>query len=115
MDTHKLFALQTWYRSLPLVTKAVLTGCVAIYGVQLLAGFDNMGAVCMSPGLAFGGRWQLYRIFTSAIFHNGLLHIAFNMLAFVPMGQQLEQQLGSIKFGYALLSSQVTFVDALAH
>lgn len=90
--------MQTWYRSLPLVTKSTLTLCVAIYATAQLSGFDNMGAVCMSPQLTFG-QWHLYRIFTSAIFHTGLLHIAFNMLAFVSMGQHLEQLMGSIKFG----------------
>ena len=34
---------------------------------------------------------------TSAVFHMGALHVAFNMLAFVPIGQSLERLLGTVQ------------------
>ncbi len=44
------------------------------------------------------------RLFTSAIFHSGLLHIGFNMLAFVPIATSLERQLGSLQMLHLLLT-----------
>ena len=35
--------------------------------------------------------------------HNGILHVVFNMLAFVPTAAALERQLGSIQLLYLLL------------
>jgi membrane associated rhomboid family serine protease len=43
------------------------------------------------------------RLFTSAIFHGGLLHMAMNMLAFVPIGSDLERHYGSFKFASIIL------------
>ena len=43
------------------------------------------------------------RLFTSAFFHAGLLHIGFNMLAFVPVATSLEHQLGSVQTLHLLL------------
>jgi membrane associated rhomboid family serine protease len=43
------------------------------------------------------------RLFTSAFFHAGLLHIGFNMLAFVPVATSLERQLGSLQTLHLLL------------
>jgi membrane associated rhomboid family serine protease len=38
----------------------------------------------------------------SAVVHNGLLHIVFNMLAFVPIAAALERQLGSLRIAYLI-------------
>ena len=42
------------------------------------------------------GEW--YRIFTAALLHGGLMHIAFNMYALYLFGPRLEQQVGSTAF-----------------
>ena len=39
----------------------------------------------------------VWRVLTAAIFHMGILHLAFNMLAFVPIGQSLERLIGTIQ------------------
>eukprot|EP00887_Chlorella_sp_A99_P005875 scaffold1.g5875.t1 len=62
----------------------------AIYALSLLVGFDDLGAVCLNPVPVFY-RLQLYRLATSAIFHAGILHLAMNMLAFVPIAASLER------------------------
>jgi membrane associated rhomboid family serine protease len=41
----------------------------------------------------------VYRILTAVVVHAGLLHVAFNMLAFVPMGASLERLVGTIQVG----------------
>ena len=39
----------------------------------------------------------VWRVLTSAVFHMGILHVAFNMMAFVPIGQSLERLLGTVQ------------------
>ena len=39
----------------------------------------------------------VWRMFTAAVFHMGILHVAFNMMAFVPIGQSLERLLGTVQ------------------
>ena len=58
--------------------------------------------VCFNP-LAVFYRLQIYRFLTAAVFHIGLLHVAFNMLAFIPIGASLERQLGTLQFAYLLV------------
>ncbi len=58
--------------------------------------------MCFNP-TAVVTRLQVYRFLTAAVFHIGLLHVAFNMLAFVPIGASLERQLGTLQFAYLLL------------
>ena len=38
----------------------------------------------------------VYRIIASAFVHGGLLHVALNMLAFVPIGTSLERMQGTL-------------------
>ena len=68
----------------------------------MFVGFDNYGVVCMAP------RWildkgQVYRALTSVFFHGSVLHIAFNLMAFTPMGSSLERTLGTVQFFYVVL------------
>ena len=39
----------------------------------------------------------VWRLLTSAVFHMGILHVAFNMMAFVPIGQSLERLIGTVQ------------------
>ena len=43
------------------------------------------------------------RVLTAPFFHVGMLHLAFNMLAFVPIGQSLERHTGTLHFTYVML------------
>ena len=45
----------------------------------------------------------MWRLVTSPFFHVGLLHVAFNMMAFVPCGTGLERLLGSLLLGHHIL------------
>ena len=47
----------------------------------------------------------MWRIFTSAVVHSGLLHITFNMLAFVPVALSLERQMGTVQVRGAVAES----------
>ncbi|BDA43959.1 probable rhomboid-related protein 4 at N-terminal half [Coccomyxa sp. Obi] len=94
--------VKIWFDSIPLITRSVLVICVGVYIINLLTGYDDHAAVCLNP-YTLVQRLQLYRLFTSAIFHAGLLHIGFNMLAFVPIATSLERQLGSLQMLHLLL------------
>lgn len=53
------------------------------------------------PGAIIGGEIvtpDVYRIFTVALVHGGLMHILFNMYALWLFGPRLEQQVGSAAF-----------------
>ena len=39
----------------------------------------------------------VYRFLTATVFHMGLLHLAFNMMAFLPIGGSLERSLGTVQ------------------
>ena len=42
----------------------------------------------------------MWRVLTAAVFHMGALHLAFNMLAFVPIGQSLERLVGTVQVAH---------------
>ena len=91
-----------FYGSLPLGTRGVLVTCVALYVTGVLLGFDDFAQICMAPAWVLRD-WQVYRMFTSVFFHGSVLHLAFNMMAFVPMASSLERLLGTVQFTYILV------------
>ena len=52
------------------------------------------------------------RMLTSPFFHVGILHLAFNMMAFVPIGRSLERHTGTLQFTY-LMFLLITLGNAL--
>ncbi len=44
----------------------------------------------------------MYRLVTSAFVHGGLLHVAFNMMAFVPIGTSLERVQGTLALAHLI-------------
>ncbi len=58
-------------------------------------------ALVRPPGAIIAGEIigpDVYRIFTVALVHGGLMHVAFNMYALYLFGPRLEQQVGSTAF-----------------
>ena len=45
---------------------------------------------------------SVYRMYTNAWFHVGILHIALNMMSFLPMGTSMERSVGSASFFYLI-------------
>lgn len=88
--------LSQWWESVPFLTSAIVAVCVTIYLVCLLVGYDSFGEICFLPS-ALVSHFQVYRIFTSILFHGSLLHVMFNMLALVPLGSELERIMGSVR------------------
>ncbi|KAL7191126.1 hypothetical protein ACSBR2_023238 [Camellia fascicularis] len=64
---------------------------------------DHAISHCGNFYLTWGVGKQVYRIYTSIIFHGSLLHVLFNMMALVPLGSELERVMGSIRLLYMII------------
>ncbi|KAK4777212.1 hypothetical protein SAY86_005900 [Trapa natans] len=94
--------LSQWWEGIPFLTSSIATLCTIIYLICLLTGYDSFEHICFLP-TAIIHKFQVYRIFTSVIFHGSLLHVMFNMLALVPLGSELERLMGSIRLLYIMI------------
>ena len=65
---------------------------VALFVLTSL-GIVHLGSVCSMPVRVIR-YFEIWRVFTPAWFHAGVLHIAMNMSTFVGMGPGLERQWG---------------------
>lgn len=101
-----------WWEGIPILTSAIVVVCGIIYLVCLLVGYDSFAEVCFWPSAVIS-RFQVYRIFTSILFHGSLLHVLFNMLALVPLGSELERIMGSVRLLYIIVLLAVS--NALLH
>lgn len=94
--------LNQWWESIPFLTSAVVVVCGVIYFVCLLVGYDSFNEICLLPSAAIS-KFQVYRIYTSILFHGSLLHVLFNMMALVPLGSELERIMGSVRLLYVII------------
>ena len=94
----------------PLVTYAIIVICVALFGIDTLLS----GGATLQGGLFGGGvgplgndnlinaefvrRGEWWRILTSAFFHLGPIHLAFNMYVLYMYGPIAERMYGPIEF-----------------
>lgn len=101
-----------WWEGIPFFTSAIMLICGTIYLVCLLVGYDSFVEICFLPA-AILSHFQVYRIFTSVLFHGSLLHVLFNMLALVPLGSELERIMGSIRMLY--LTILLAISNAIIH
>ncbi|KAL2635218.1 hypothetical protein R1flu_006697 [Riccia fluitans] len=86
-----------WWAGVPFVTSLLVALCSSIYVVELFLGFDAFFQVCLIPYQVVT-KFQVYRLFTSVVFHASIFHVVFNMLALVPIGSALERIMGSVRF-----------------
>jgi membrane associated rhomboid family serine protease len=82
------------------VVRYLLIACVAVFGLQLLAGYRLADVFALSPvGGAFDATsfhpWQLV---TYAFLHGGFTHLLFNMFALYMFGPDIERLLGNRRF-----------------
>ncbi|XP_054802396.1 rhomboid-like protein 15 isoform X2 [Prosopis cineraria] len=94
--------LSHWWQSIPFLTSTVVVVCGIIYFVCLLVGYDSFSEICFSPS-AVVSQFQVYRIYTSVLFHGSLLHVLFNMMALVPLGSEMERIMGSVRLLYVIV------------
>ncbi|CAL4926456.1 unnamed protein product [Urochloa decumbens] len=104
--------LNQWWSSIPFITSGVVLICGAIYLLCLLIGYDSYAEICFLPS-AVASRFQVYRFYTSVLFHGSLLHVLFNMLALVPLGTELERIMGSVRLLFLMFLLATT--NAILH
>lgn len=104
--------LNQWWEAIPFLTSVIVAICGIIYLVCLFVGYDSFVEVCFLPS-AVVSYFQVYRIFTSILFHGSLLHVLFNMMALVPMGSELERIMGSIRLLYIIILLAIS--NAILH
>lgn len=96
----------------PFVTYAIIAICVGLFGVEsVLSGGANLAGGGMLGGsigplgetnvintfAVAAGEW--WRIFTSAFFHIGPIHLAFNMYVLFLYGSVAERMYGPLEYG----------------
>ncbi|HEX5041005.1 MAG TPA: rhomboid family intramembrane serine protease [Candidatus Limnocylindria bacterium] len=94
----------------PLVTYAIIAICVGLFVLDLAlsqgaalggglfgAGIGPLGQANLINGL-FVAQGEWWRIFTSAFFHLGLIHLGFNMYVLYLYGPIVERMYGHIEF-----------------
>ncbi len=104
--------------SAPLVTQILIAINIAVFVGETASGTPLGGAgsggfgTLFTKGALYGPfidqLHQYYRLVTAGFLHDGLLHVAFNMLFLYFMGQMLEPAIGRLNF------SVVYFVSLLA-
>ncbi|XP_004982286.1 rhomboid-like protein 15 isoform X2 [Setaria italica] len=104
--------LNQWWSSIPFVTSGVVLICGAIYLLCLLIGYDSYAEICFLPS-AVASHFQVYRFYTSVLFHGSVLHVLFNMLALVPLGTELERIMGSVRLLFLMFLLATT--NAILH
>ncbi|XP_062215062.1 rhomboid-like protein 15 isoform X1 [Phragmites australis] len=104
--------LNQWWSSIPFITSGVVLVCGVIYLLCLLIGYDSYAEICFLPS-AVASHFQVYRFYTSVLFHGSLLHVLFNMLALVPLGIELERIMGSVRLLFLMLLLATT--NAILH
>ena len=99
----------------PVVTYAIIAICVGLFGLDtVLSGGQTLrgGLFSGSPGplgeqhlintfMVADGQW--WRIFTSAFFHLGPIHLAFNMYVLYLYGAIVERMYGPIEYAAIFL------------
>ena len=85
-----------YLQTLPVATRTCLVLNVALF-LSTFLGMIRLGSVCSMPVRVIR-YFEIWRVFTPAWFHAGVLHIAMNMSTFVGMGPGLERQWGSLCF-----------------
>jgi len=91
---------KVWFESIPFTTRILFSLCTSIHILGYIFGAYT-STVCLQP-MQIMYLHQVYRLITNAYFHNGILHLVFNMMAFLPLGGDLERRLGSAPFMWLL-------------
>lgn len=82
---------------IPWVSCVVLAGSVAVYAADALLVEGKLGNLLSLYGPAVAaGQW--WRPFTTVFVHGGMIHLAFNMMAVMSLGRDVERGIGSFRF-----------------
>jgi rhomboid domain-containing protein 1 len=92
--------------SLPPATLAIVGVLISTYILQILLD-PQLKEYTLNPDLILH-QGQIYRMFTSTLFHGSLIHIGINLMSTLALGRALEQhQLGTLGLGATSILSMV--------
>lgn len=96
---------ETKYK-VPAVTAAFVAANILVFIVCTFTGnlLYNIGAVGFAQ---FMGRKEYYRILTSLFLHWDISHLTSNMIMLYCLGEVVERQLGSVKYGILYLTAGI--------
>ncbi|KAH3763696.1 rhomboid-like protein [Pelomyxa schiedti] len=96
--------LKVWVQGVPLATRLVIGLCCGVYLYELI--FGNLHKwVCLSPFFFSPAGFlpsRFYTLFTFNWFHQGILHLLMNMMAFYFMSCTLEHRTGTLRYSWLL-------------
>ncbi|GAB5543705.1 MAG: hypothetical protein SangKO_034650 [Sandaracinaceae bacterium] len=101
-NTEQRAFAQRLYGTTPIVTYALLTANLMMFGLQAaLGGFDpsvrlliRLGGI--EPHSIMNG--EVWRLVSGAFLHGGVMHLGFNMMVLVILGRFVERLLGPARF-----------------
>lgn len=93
----------------PLVTYSVVVTCVVVYLLQLISHNKIDYSLFFIPERIIDN-FEVWRLFTPAIMHFGVMHILFNVMIFNFFGSMIERDYGPSKlllmfFGFSAVSN----------
>ena len=87
-------------RRKPVVTYALAVSYALVFALELWWGATDSSRLLLRMGATtrrlLEGQW--WRLFSGTFLHGGLMHIAFNTMALVSLGRNLERILGARRF-----------------
>lgn len=94
MDELKIF-----FRSRTKANLVMVISCVAVFIVLSMMGNTENPAFMLNHGACFYpliAQGQYYRLFTAMFLHFGIVHLLYNMLALLFLGDSLEHHVGPV-------------------
>jgi membrane associated rhomboid family serine protease len=102
-------------RAVPAVTQALIIVNVVVWVAEIATSgtfVGSTGGTVIEKGALYGPSivhdHQYWRLLTSGFLHEGLLHLAINMLSLWFVGQVLEPAIGRVNFAAVYLASLFT-------
>ncbi|EGG18801.1 methionyl-tRNA synthetase beta subunit [Cavenderia fasciculata] len=96
-------SFQSWIKNIPFITRIILYTCVTLFLLDSVLSFFPTVLCYLSFNI-----YESWRLITSTLFHINLLHLLFNMMAFIPFSTLLENSCGSVLYGYLMLVFMIT-------
>lgn len=93
-----------------LLTLFIAAVCMLLFVLRIAS--SDISVVCFLPSRVIT-RFEIYRIFTGPFFHGGLLHILFNIVAWMFIGKDYEKAVGTLPAAYSVFILLIPLIASL--
>lgn len=93
-----------------LLTLFIALVCILLFLLRIAR--SDISIVCFIPSRVLT-RFEIYRIFTGPFFHGGLLHILFNIIAWMFIGKDYEKAVGTLPAAYSVFILLIPLIAIL--